>query len=101
MGDSDIVLSALSVGIQLLQQQVENVQPERQSQSVRLRLLGRTRNRLHVEERMEKWVDEACCQLHESGQLVLHGCVVVIILVRCNLKVLFDLHRQVSTSKWV
>ena len=97
----DVVLGILCKCIHLLQQQVENVQPERQSQSVRLRLLGRTRNGLHVEERMEKWVDEACCELHESGQLVLHGCVDIIIFVRCNLKVLFDLHRQVSVSMYV
>lgn len=46
-------------------------------------------NALHVEERMEEWVDELGSHDEELGQLVLHRCVDVIIFVTRNFEVLF------------
>lgn len=40
---------------------------------------------------MEQGVDELRGHLHESGQVGLHGCVDVVVLVRSNLEILFEL----------
>lgn len=42
---------------------------------------------------MEEWVDELRSLHEESRQLVLHRCVDEIVLVRGDLKVLFQLYR--------
>ena len=46
---------------------------------------------LHVVERVEEGVDELCGLDEESGELILHGGVDVVVLSGRNLKVLFKL----------
>ena len=51
---------------------------------------------LHIVERVEEGIDELCGLDEESGQLVLHGGVDVVVLGGRDLKVLFELGSSVA-----
>ena len=53
---------------------------------------------LHVVERMEEGIDELSGLYEESGQFVLHGGIDVVVLVRCDLKVLLELQSPRSIT---
>lgn len=46
---------------------------------------------LHIEERVEQRIDELCALGQEAGKFLLQSCVHVVILVRCNFKILLKL----------
>ena len=59
-----------------------------------------TRHALHVVERVEEGIDELCGLDEESGELVLHCGVDVVVFVRRDLKVLFQLRSSQAIRTW-
>ena len=58
------------------------------------------RNGLHVEERMEEWVDELSRHLHESRQFSLEGGVDIFIFIGGNFEVLLKLFDRTMLGAW-
>ena len=96
VGDIDVVLRKLSKAVELLEKQVEDVQPSSQDRGcisvvAHTRTHDRQDHSLHIVERVEQRVDELRRHLHEARQVGLHGIIDVLVLVRRNLEILLEL----------
>lgn len=56
---------------------------------------------LHIKERMEQWVDKLGALRQEARKFLLQCSVDIVVLVRCNLKVLFELMAAQETGAMV